>query len=200
MLAILVIHVFLGHLGKVAEFAFVGMTCLLYLLIGSLSREAILGIIIFIIMSIFKLFKSRKIYAISFTIALLALGIIIAYIYRDWLSVSWSTKLQTSINSIIEGDLDTFSSGRMLLYKTAISDLSHNPILGTGFHGFQLYNTYITDDVIATNHSPHNQYLTAIWKMGLWAGIFYLLFLYTTFKKLYALQRRFQGNRLYSGL
>jgi O-antigen ligase len=122
-------------------------------------------------------------------------------LYGDELTAQPTTQsglgliVERSITALIEGRIDDFSNGRLSLAQEAVSDVVKDPLFGTGFYGFQLQSDFF--DVVS---SPHNQYLTAVWKMGILPGIFYLMFLYRSFRNLYILKLRHKQSKLYAGL
>jgi O-antigen ligase len=121
--------------------------------------------------------------------------------YGEAIDILWGSKLGAGAAALAEGDLDAFSSGRITLYRYAIKDILIDPIFGNGFHGFFLHiSPGEHAEAIAGNNSPHNQFLTAVWKMGLLAGFFYLLFLYECMKNLYLLRRRCERKAIFTGL
>lgn len=201
MFAIVVIHVFYGgHYRKPGVvFHLAGMAALLFLMIGSLSREAVLGCGLFILLSGMRLAKENPLYGLLSAGVAGTLAYTVADRYGEAIGLIWASKLGVSV--LGEGDLDAFSSGRITLYRYAIKDILTNPIFGNGFHGFFLHHPPgLHANAIAGNNSPHNQFLTAIWKMGLLAGGFYLLFLYKCMKNLYLLRRWGGGKAMFAGL
>jgi len=203
MFAVLVVHVFYGerhrHIAVVPYL--LGMAGLLFLLIGSLSREAILGCGLFLFLSILYLMKRSPLLGLILGGTIAALGFVVADRYGEAIGLIWSSKLGVGSSALGEGDLDAFSSGRITLYRYAVMDILRDPIFGNGFHGFFLHNVPgLHDEAIAGNNSPHNQFLTAVWKMGLVAGTFYLLFIYRCMKNLYLLQRSEGKAAMYTGL
>lgn len=200
MLAIILIYLFFCDNVKLLKIVIFtpGIICLLYLLFGSASREAILGSLAFLLLFIVKLFRINKAYSILLCITIFFTIFITVTMYGDKLMIIWSFKMLMSHDAITAGDIDVLSSGRLSLVTVAISDISKNLVFGNGFHGFGLYG-YV-GDVVGVNNSPHNQYLTAIWKMGILPSIFYFCFLYNCLKKLYFLQRRHNKTNIYLGI
>lgn len=203
MFAVLVIHVFYGgHYRNIGVLpSLLGMAGLLFLLVGSLSREAILGCGLFVLLSVLHLTKRNRFLGLLLGGMIVALGYVVAARYGEAIGLIWSSKLGVGSSALGEGDLDAFSSGRITLYRYAVRDILMNPVFGNGFHGFFLHNVPgLHDEAIAGNNSPHNQFLTAVWKMGLLAGTFYLLFLYKCMKNLFLLQRSERKTGIYTGL
>ena len=203
MFAILVIHVFFGgnHRGFPVVLYTLGMAGLVFLLIGSLSREAILGLGLFIILSVVYAFNENRRRGVMLVGILVMLGSIVANRYGDVIYLIWSSKLGVASSALGEGDLDAFSSGRITLYRYAVKDILMNPLFGNGFHGFFLHDLQrLHEEAIGGNSSPHNQFLTAIWKMGLLAGTFYLLFIFKCMKNLYLIRRAKGSAPMFAGL
>ena len=173
--------------------------CLLYLILGSLSREAVLGTLVFSLLFIIKLFRINKVYSILLCINLFLMIFITVIVYGDKLMIIWSDKMSISSAAITAGDMDRLSTGRLSLVTVAISDISKNLVFGTGFHGFTLYG-HVGDFEVGMDSTPHNQYLTAIWKMGILPSIFYFCFFYNSLKKLYFLQRRHIKTNIFAGI
>ena len=57
----------------------------------------------------------------------------------------------------------------------ALKELALNPLIGVGFRGFSDATGELSKFGELAGLSPHNQYLTAIWKMGVVASIPYFL-------------------------
>jgi len=203
MFSILVIHVFFSrnYLEVLTVPYMLGMAGLLFLLIGSLSREAVLGAGLFMVFSILYFFKENKFLGFSLVAVIISCGYIVSVTYGEEIRLLWSTKYNVAMSALGEVDLDRFSSGRLTLYKYAIKDILIDPLFGNGFHGFFLHiRPGLHAEEIAGNNSPHNQFLTAIWKMGLLAGVFYLLFIIKCMKNLFLLQRWEKRTGMYAGL
>lgn len=203
MFAVMVIHVFYGErrLDIAAVPYLLGMAGLLFLLIGSLSREAILGCGLFVFLSILYLMRRDLVLGLLLGGIVAALGYVVLDRYGEAIGLIWSSKLGVGSSALGEGDLDAFSSGRITLYRYAVKDILRDPVFGNGFHGFFLHiSPGLHAEAITENNSPHNQFLTAVWKMGVVAGTFYLLFLYRCMKNLFLLHRSERNTAMYTGL
>lgn len=204
MLIIILIYLFFNNNKLYLSFLFfpLGIISLIFLLIGSLSREAILGLLFFIVYSIIYYYNNNKLYAIISMFALLFFFWLGIYLYGDLISIIWSGKVENIMNSINNQmvDFDDISSGRITLYKLAVEDIIKDPVFGNGFHGFQLYGDKSTVFESLIGFSPHNQYLTAVWKMGGIAAIFYFLFLLKCVKNTYCLKNMMPDNLLIQGI
>lgn len=74
-------------------------------------------------------------------------------------------------------DLDYISSGRLSLYEAAIEGLIKRPFVGVSFAGFSGTEAGLSQYDEYSGLTPHNFFLTAIWKGGVFFGLFYLSFL-----------------------
>lgn len=154
-----------------------GVVAAIYLILGSLSREVILTLLLFVVISII----SRK-NVINYFIALCVVGAGIFFFYYFIGSIIDSPLLEAKIAQISAGismnDLNYISSGRIELYEVALTQLSNNPLFGNGFHGYALYANSVGFEGDLDGLSAHNQYLTALWKGG---AFFFLLYFYLIF-------------------
>ena len=107
------------------------------------------------------------------------------------LTSAWDTKLSVTLNAL---DLNDLSSGRIELQELALEQLFINPIFGTGFNG---YNLNYKDSNELSGWSPHVYYLTSIWKMGIIAFIFYVMFWVNIFKKMFSKNKNFNPTILF---
>jgi O-Antigen ligase len=147
----------------------------LYITIFSLSREAIIGLIILLFFYIKDWVTERKknlprIYRYVAPICL----IILVYLRFEDIAYVWGTRLDQSLAS---SDVDDLSSGRFSLVYLAIEQFLKNPFFGTGFYGYSLYENQLSgfEDGLA-GWSTHYYILTALWKMGSLPFSCYLLF------------------------
>ncbi|MDD2367102.1 MAG: O-antigen ligase family protein [Desulfuromonadaceae bacterium] len=150
------------------------------IIIESSSRQALLGIIIFCLLSL----KNYKNNIIIF--ALLAVFIF------TFINVNPPRALVAKLNrdktAISEVDADSFSAGRTLIYYSMVKDIIQNPWLGNSFKGFSESNIPVEFEY-SSGLSPHNQYLGALWKMGAVAFVFYIAFLFTSVLQLWKMHR-----------
>jgi len=163
----------------------------LYFFIFSLSREIIVGLLFFSLL-IFRKYILRSRLFLKYCFAVIIL-IYIAYaiLPLDLILSTWDTRFSVTLDSINNGSLDDLSSGRIELYRLAINQILSNPLFGNGFFGFQLYNISFGQYDDLTGWSPHNYYLTVIWKMGFIAASVYFLFFYRGLKRFYVLTKFF---------
>lgn len=180
-------------------FYILALSCCAYLILGSLSREVILGFAFFIYLFYLTCVASVKrrlllFFAIS--------SVIFSYFFAG--QILESEFLNAKINQVIDGwaigDLNHITSGRIELYEVALNQILQSPVVGTGFHGYQLLPELISFDMDPVGLSPHNQYLTTIWKGGLVFLIAYylnLLFLLKKSKVLLPKIRQFDSLSIY---
>lgn len=157
---------------------FVSLASLIYLIIGSSSREALLGFLFFLSFYTIDYFKKNKIKALSLITVFLYILTSFYFKYQDIIDNTIGYVVTRSIDHIKDGQWDDFSSGRISLFTIALNDILKSPFFGVGFYGFNLFN-----NIDLGNSSPHNQYITSAWKMGILASAFYFAFLYRVFKK-----------------
>lgn len=172
-------------------FHILALPCCAYLILGSLSREVILGFIFFI----YLFYLTRVAYVKLILFVLLAL-ISFVFLYFFAGTLFDSSFLTSKIDQIVDGwamgDLNYMTSGRIDLYDVAVSQILQNPFVGTGFHGYQLLPELISFDLDPVGLSPHNQYLTTVWKGGIVFLIGYYLYLLFLLKKSKVFLRKFR--------
>lgn len=168
---------------KLIIIACVGMLCSLILVLGSGSRQAVLGILLCFACYLVagKMTINRVIWLwLSIIFGVLSATVILVY-FSDYF-IELFAKTSIMLDNITSGNWDGVSSGRLGLYIIFVDDLIHSPIFGTGFSGYGIFDSqmaYFTNDVSTSGYTPHNQYLGALWKMGLVPGVFYLTFLWS---------------------
>lgn len=165
-------------LDKFSLLSVVAVFLLFFMATSSLSRMAILSMLFLIF---FIAIDIHKVSRVAFwAIAVLAGGVLVfsaPYLYElDFLSA----KLNQLSVGFRSGDINYLSSGRMVLYITALEQIYNNPFFGAAFGGFEVYTTYIEGYKELAGLSPHNQYLVLLWKMGVPATVLYLCFLWLT--------------------
>lgn len=144
----------------------------LFFILSSISRGTILGLLVFYIgILIPKIGKKRYIIIAAF-VALVTITINWGYI-----SNIIDTKLSRHLELLANNQYGDFLSGRVDIYKTMFDQLASNIFIGRGFTGFG-------DAVELSTSSPHNQFLGALWKMGLIAFIPYFYFIYIILSKI----------------
>ncbi len=164
--------------------ALTGAFACLILVAGSASRQAIFGALL-ALASYFCLGKmsARR---LAWTLAAGALATAVCGIVLETFSTYFleiSAKLALMMNDILRGNWDGVTSGRLEIYGILLSDLRKSPVFGTGFSGYGLFGSdlgFFNAEFSDTGYTPHNQYLGALWKMGLLAGIPYIIFLWKT--------------------
>lgn len=173
-----------------------GLVCLLYLVAGALSRTVATGVTVFVVIFLSDILRGRQ--ARRWILgAMIPLGlglVVVALLFgQRVLASDWSALARRNVASLQAARLDAFTSGRLVLVAAAVQDLADRPFTGSGFGGFR-------EGIDKYNSSPHNQYLTAAWKMGLPAAIFYFLFLYRCVANLYRLKQAEDERSIYHGL
>lgn len=145
---------------------------LLYMMIFSLSREIVLAILFVGLVTLFRRFNLLK------SIFFLVTAGILLYAFGGALvgpDSAWATRIFQTASA---DNLNDLTSGRIELQALALTQLLQSPLTGTGFHGYAL--NYLSsegyDDL--SGWSTHVYYLTAVWKMGMVAALFFFLFLY----------------------
>lgn len=186
-----------------------------YLVFGSGSREALLGLAVFIALIGPRVmsdhlgsFRGRRRSHLLVT-SLVMLAVILSFV---GLIQSWDTivsivgeglftgsRIQSTVDALVAKDWSMLTSNRTVLWGLALEDIAKNPLFGNGFYGFQLYGIQrgIYDSVVGK--SAHNHYLTSVWKMGFIPAIFYFSFLFLAVRKAYRLQK-ITSDRLHRGL
>lgn len=155
--------------------------CLLslsYLIFFSLSREAILG---YIALQVFFVIQSKISRLSKALLLMLGVAAMVFLLSFEATATIWEAKIKQVVESLQDGDLDKLSSGRLSLYAATIDQIRQSFVFGTGFHGYQLYTGTLYGFDTVEGLSPHNQYLTAVWKMGFIAAAPYFLALMSLF-------------------
>ena len=155
-----------------------GMAALSYLVLFALSRQAILGLLLFLVLA--GIVNIRIFCFISVALVGLWLATVYSGLVDSWLEV-WDSRLSRSYAMLMAGDLESLSTNRFEIYAMQLDDLARNPLTGNGFHGFELHGINRGRDSSLVGLSPHNQYLGAVWKMGVVAAVFYFGFLIRAF-------------------
>jgi len=163
-----------NRVGKILVVSAIGMS--MFLVIFSLSRGAILGLFLFYFFLFFK--KINDIKFIILIIVLTVTSIAITHYNWDYIVNIMLNKFVRHSNAFYAGDYDTFLSGREAITNIMFTQISENIFIGRGFSGFG-----VLVEELSTS-SPHNQFLGALWKMGLVAFIPYILFIYSIMKKI----------------
>lgn len=146
-----------------------------YLTIMSLSRAAIIGVIIMTFSICYAKYAHHLLKFLSFIFASVVIVLLMANTMEN--SGIFEAKIEQLINGIADNNFDSISSGRFTLYIAAFDDILKNPIVGTAFQGFTSTRNSIEGFDDLNGLSPHNQYITAIWKMGPLAAFFYFIML-----------------------
>ena len=146
-----------------------GFACLT---VFSVSREAILGLIVMYTFLMLSMFTKRP----ASVLFLIVIGIGSLLASLPWLEKSqlFDVKLAQIRTGLELGDWDYLSSGRLRLYTAALHRIAENPFGGTAFLGFDAALQGIFEIESVEGLSPHNQYITAGWKMGIPGALFYL--------------------------
>ncbi|KYG64749.1 hypothetical protein AZI86_11115 [Bdellovibrio bacteriovorus] len=159
----------------------VNLVLLSYLIFNSASREALLAMMVFIfcVMGLFLRRTPKVLVGVVFIFG----TALVLFFTSDYVGRVWAHKIDQIVTALERMDLDMLSSGRIGLYKIALQQWSKNILVGTGFHGFQLFIQDIPGIGYPAGLSPHNLYITALWKMGLVGFVPYVCFLYLILKK-----------------
>jgi O-antigen ligase len=165
----------------------------------SLSRGAVLACAVFVVLSLAFLAARRPVVAGAILAVFIGAGLYIGAAYGDALSAAWGTRVDQTTASLSEGETNDLTSGRLTLAASAVADLADSPIFGVGFTGFHEGRSAFTE-TDALNSSPHNQYLTMLWKPGVLAGGALLAFLYQCMVHLDRLRRAERDKETYVGL
>jgi hypothetical protein len=160
---------------------FITLLLLSYLILGSLSREAILG---YFALLLWYVYSDKVGYFQKTAMTCLIVGGLIFVFSLDSTTEMLAAKTTQIVEGIEEGDFDKITSGRLGLQSVAVEQFSHNVFFGNGFHGFQLYTQDIIGFETVEGLSPHNQLVTTFWKMGALAALPYFLSLILLFKML----------------
>lgn len=148
-----------------------------YLIIGSLSRMAILGGGALLIALYYSFLKKHVVAGILIGAVFMSISIPLAMLAYD--AGMGGAKINQIANGLSSGDMDYLSSGRLTLYGVALKQIFLNPFSGASFGGFEVYTSSISGYESISGLSPHNQYLTLFWKMGIPGALCYILFLST---------------------
>jgi hypothetical protein len=177
-----------------------GTLALVYIVALSGSRQAISGMIFFVILlSAIKATKNWRIALFTLVVVVIGVGVVWAT-SREALESAWEFKLNRDAEAISDDQWDVFSAKRLTLYLMEIGDLARNPLCGSGFHGFQLYGRERLGFLDLVGMSPHNQLIGAFWKMGVVAGGAYLLLMWRIHRDAYKLHRDYPTIPEGSGL
>lgn len=161
---------------------FLALFCCAYLIIGSLSREVIVGFLLFLML--YYLSQRRYIQYRILLFAIIGFWIFWHTILDKLIeSTFFTAKIAQIVEGWSSGDLDHLTSGRWGLYEVALAQWMQSPLFGTGFHGYLLFPESITFDIDPAGLSPHNQYLTTLWKGGIIFFIAYYCYLIFLLRK-----------------
>ncbi|GEM_PF-4254745 len=164
------------------------------------SRQAILGIVLFLGMATLHVMRRRDAGAAGTVVRLVALAAIVAsvgVVIVDVMSADDNVLLDLlttkfdDLRLLADGDFSEGSAGRSdiigLMFSDLVSSVSRF-LFGSRFGGFSLdlLSSIGFDEVQGT--SPHNQYVGAFFKAGAVLGVMYLVFLY----RVYGLFARFR--------
>lgn len=163
-----------------ASFFFVCSALSLFI-VASASRMAVLALFTFILVLSFLQLSRWPKFKWVVLVGLFVVGYIV--FKSEYVAAIWGARFQQISYAIETRNWDYLSSGRLELYKLAVDQILKNIWAGTGFNGYQLYVDEIHNVGVATGLSPHNQYLTALWKAGLFGFVPYISFLTVTLRK-----------------
>lgn len=156
---------------------------IIYMIVLSLSRELVLALLFYYIV-----FYWKKIGVMRTSLAILFIVIIAKMFFLQYFDAVldvWATKLDMTKSS---NNLNELSSGRIDLQELAIQQILFNPFFGTGFQGYILnFKSYKGYDNL-DGWSTHIYYLTALWKMGIFAFAFYFIYWLKVIKGLFSIK------------
>jgi len=143
-----------------------------YLILGSLSREVILAFLLFA--GLFFVSQRGHVKYLFVFVSIISATVAFYFLPDDLFNSSFlDAKIRQVVDGFSSGDFNHVSSGRFDLYEVALNQWLRSPIFGNGFHGYLLYPDLIIFDMEPEGLSPHNQYLTVLWKGG---GAFFVAY------------------------
>ncbi len=182
----------------------VGVLFLGYMITKSISVQAIFGFFLFCFFFLYREFLfGRRVEMVGlffFFFALVGCFVFVFHVGLD--GIDLAPKFQRKIDALLKGDFVGLTSNRVLLWKDALSDLFHIPFLGTGFRGFEAFGAAVGVGRVSQSgaYTPHNFYITIVWKMGLFAAVFYFLFLLKCYVNLFFMYKSFKSFPEWRGI
>lgn len=176
-----------------------GLACLTALILLSLSRGGTLSLAVFVVLTFGALLLRNPQKAVIILAAFVVGGMYIVARYGDVVTTAWSVRFSQSATAADEGDVNDLTSGRLTLVNSAVGDVLDNPLFGVGFTGFHTGRENFSQ-LDAQNSSPHDQYLTMVWKPGVPAGLLLIWFVIRNVGALGRLRKKGEHAGIFSGL
>lgn len=152
-----------------------------YIIFASISRQGLLSLLIFALAFIFVLWRRSAFNRVAIiTVLTPILVYLIHFAIVNFESLSWAFKIMSNIEDMRAGNLDGLSARRTIVYREVLAIAFSHPIFGVGFTGFAVFESQVLKNTFGytVGLSPHNQWLGAFWKMGIFAFFMYIFFYY----------------------
>ncbi len=188
-----------GHKPLLVLIKLAGLACLTGLILLSLSRGATLSLVVFLALTVGALLFRDPRKATMILVAGALGGMLVVTAFGDQVGLAWSVRFNQSANAASEGDVNDLTSGRLTLVGSAVGDLLDSPIFGVGFTGFH-YGRENFSELDAQNSSPHDQYLTMMWKPGIPAGALLIWFVIRSVGSIGRLRKPMASGGVFVGL
>lgn len=160
---------------------YISLAIVSILILASLSRMAILGLVVLLGGFALARFRKEILSGILISLVFLIIGsFVVSWVYQSGML---DAKLQQIVNGFTQGNYNYISSGRFDLYIAAIHQLALTPLWGASFGGYEAFYANLSGYDSISGLSPHNQYIALFWKMGLPAAIGYIAFLLFSVKE-----------------
>ena len=157
------------------NYIFFAFLAVVYCALGSFSRMAMLGVFALLVVLYKDFLKKHIVLGVFLGVVSVSLSIpLLMWAYDEGVGAA---KINQIVSGFSTGDFDYLSSGRLTLYKVALEQVLLNPFSGASFGGFEVYTSSIAGYESIVGLSPHNQYITLFWKMGIPGAMAYCLFL-----------------------
>ena len=159
------------------------------------SRDSIIFGFILLVFSIVLIFlKGNKKRRIEATITIVIFTIVVGtlyYLVKERLNPIFSEMLR----SLVDGELDDISSGRLELYTFGFNQYVENPIFGVGYFKLDIFDSpyLITGIVPSRYHNTIIQLLASTGTVGLLAYTYHRLVNIKHFIKYYSTEKLFIG-------
>ena len=136
--------------------------------VASLSREIVVALYIGMLVWVTLIYGSLT------SLLTVLLTVFAGYLTFDYMlnESIWSSRLLDTFSS---SGIDDLSSGRLGLFELSLSQIWARPFTGTGFYGFILDYKSIPGFDDLEGWSTHIYLLTALWKMGAVAFVFFFV-------------------------
>jgi hypothetical protein len=162
------------------------------IIVRSGSRSALAALAVYLLVAVFIWLRRtgptvarRDLLRIAVAVTLLPLAVWgIATVVP-----SASPKYVLSAQALAAGDISTLSSGRTDMTGVMLADVARSPVVGTAFQDFSRFHAGGPLEA----SSPHNQYVGALHKGGILAGVPFLVLIAAAFPYRRNRARRFLG-------